>query len=249
MWSWTKGGWRRRAERRVAVELLTNAILEIRYYAAQDDPAHLAQIHELADVVHNLPGGVLGGGERRLQPYGYHTFRYMWETASPRQREWLRVQFEASGYEYSYLDQPPSPPARKEIRRSTSAKETTTATLVRLDASSTWAAFELRHADPDARHVLMPRERHEPTFHPSEPGVSEYNCLLRMMDGETILVHLRFPTAWFDTLPTRPRTLRWTTPARDGYLWRRGHAADACAICAGANPGPRGGDGPREASE
>jgi hypothetical protein len=113
--------------------------------------------------------------------------------------------------------------------------------LASLDMNSSWAALELRHANPNAMHVLMPRERHEPHFRPDEPGVSEYDCLLRMMDGETILVHLRFPTALFDALPTRPRTLRWTKPARDGYLWRRGHAANACAICAGAEPGPSDG--------
>ena len=237
MWGWSQGGWRRRAERRVAVELVTNAILEIRYYAAQGDPEHLTRIRQLADVVHNLPGGILGGGERRPEPYGYHTFRWMWETASPRQREWLEVQFDAIGYDYSYLDEPPSPPARKEIRRSASAKEITTATLVSLDTNSAWAAHEIRHADPDAMHVLMPRERDEPRFRPAEPGVSEYNCLLRMMDGETILVHLRFPTALFDALPGRPRARRWTTPARDGYLWRRGHAPDGCPICASTECG------------
>lgn len=99
MWSWRKGVWRRRAERRVAVQLVTNAILEIRCYAAQDDPEHLAEIHELADVVHNLPGGIIGGGERRPEPYGYHTFRYVGDrvTASTRmadgpvRRERLRL--------------------------------------------------------------------------------------------------------------------------------------------------------------
>ncbi|NUT04803.1 MAG: hypothetical protein HOV76_15115 [Hamadaea sp.] len=229
------------------MKLVANAILEIRYYAAQADPGHSTQIHEIADVVHNLPGGILGGGERRPEPYGYHTFRYMWETASARQREWLRSQFGAIGYDYSYLDEPPSPPARKEVRRSASAKEIPTAVLVGLEADSFSAALELRHADPGAMHVLMPRERHEPRFRPEEPGVSEYNCLLRMVDGETILVHFRFPIALFDALPARRRTLRWTTPARDGYLWRRGHAADVCAICSGSVP--PGADRPGEASE
>jgi hypothetical protein len=53
---------------------LTNGIVEIRYYAYQG-PEHLARIHEHADIVHNLPGGILGGGERRKEPYGYRTFR------------------------------------------------------------------------------------------------------------------------------------------------------------------------------
>src|SRR5205823_2900254 len=129
----------------------------------------------------------------------------MWETASPQQRDWLKVQCDAIGYDYSYLDQPPSPPARQEVRRSSSAKQITTATLASLDTS--WAALEIRHAHPDAMHVLMPREPNEPRFRPAEPSISEYNCLLRMLDGETILVHLRFPTGVFDALPARSRTL------------------------------------------
>src|SRR5258708_2870396 len=63
-----------------AAKLVTNAIVDIRYYAGQG-PEFLARIHELAHVVHNLPGGILGGGERRKERYGYHTFRWMWETA------------------------------------------------------------------------------------------------------------------------------------------------------------------------
>jgi hypothetical protein len=229
MWRWRQGRRRRQAERRVAVHLVTQAILEIRTYAAHGGPDNLTRVHQIADVVHNLPGGILCGSERRAEPYGYHTFRFMWETASPQQRDWLKVQCDAIGYDYSYLDQPPSPPAREEVRRSSSAKEITTATLASLDTN--WAALEIRHADPDAMHVLMPREPNEPRFRPAEPGISEYNCLLRMLDGETILVHLRFPTGGFDALPARSRTRRWTKPARDGYLWRRAHAADGCLIC------------------
>src|SRR5438034_4408110 len=61
---------RRRAERRVAAKLVSDAILEIRTYAASPDlyrgPGTAAEhIHDIADVVHNLPGGILGGGERR----------------------------------------------------------------------------------------------------------------------------------------------------------------------------------------
>jgi hypothetical protein len=44
-----------------------------------------------------------------------------------------------------------------------------------------------------------------------------------MQDGEIILVHLRLGTALFDALPGRRRALRWTTPDRDGYAWRRSH--------------------------
>jgi hypothetical protein len=246
MWTWSQGSRRRRAEHRAAAKLVTNAILEIRTYAAEGDLEHLTRIHQLADVVHNLPGGILGGGERLREPYGYHTFRYMWETASPQQREWLKAQFDAINYNYSYLDQPPSPPARKEVRRSTSAKEVATATILRLDTSSTETRIEMRHADPNAIHILMPRERDEPRFHPDEPGVWEYDCLLRMIDGETILVHLRFPTALFDALPAKPRSRRWTPPARDGYLWRKDHISGSCPICAGEEGPPLGAVRPEE---
>lgn len=234
MWRGRQGRRRRQDEHRVAVHLVTQAILEIRTYAARGEPDDLTRIQRLADLVHNLPGGILGGGERRTEPHGYHTFRYMWETASPQHRDWLIDQCDAIGHDYSYLDRPPSPPLREQVRRSASAKEITRTTLASLDESA--AALELRHADPDALHVLMPRESHEPRFYPAEPGISEYNCLLHMLDGETILVHLRFPTAVFDALPARPRTRRWTTPARDGYLWRRAHTANGCPICETRKP-------------
>jgi hypothetical protein len=94
---------------------------------------------------------VLGGGERRAEPYGYHTFRFMWETASPQQRDWVKVQCDAIGYRYSYLDQPPSPPAREEARRSSSAKEITTATLASLDTSGAALGNPARRSRRDAR--------------------------------------------------------------------------------------------------
>jgi hypothetical protein len=210
----------------VAAQLVTNAVLEIRYYAGQG-PEHLARFRELADIVHNLPGGILGGGERGKEPYGYQTFRWMWETASAEQRTWLITQFEALRYDYSYQDKP-SPAPRKPVRLSRSTKTVDAATLLQLDPR---AAFVIRHAVPGAGHTLMPRGPDEPRFQPAEPGISEFNCLLRMQDGETIVVHLRFETALFDALPARRRALRWTTPDRDGYLWRRGHIEDGCPIC------------------
>jgi hypothetical protein len=99
----------------VAAQLITNAILEIRSYAGRG-PEHLDRIHELADIVHNLPDGMLGGGERRKDPSGYRTFRCMWETASGVQRAWLTSQFELLHYDYSYLDKPASPAPRKPVR-------------------------------------------------------------------------------------------------------------------------------------
>lgn len=60
-----------------------------------------------------------------------------------------------------------------------------------------------RHADPGAEHALIPRGPDQPRFQPTEPGISEFDCLLRMHDGETIIVHLRFQTALLDALPTR----------------------------------------------
>ena len=210
MWIWRRGRRRRRAEHKIAARLVTNAILEIRFYA-QQGPEHLTRIRELADVVHNLPGGILGGGERGREPYGYHTFRWMWETASAEQRGWLVAQFEPLDYDYSYLERAPSPAPRKPVRRSASTKTVNAATLLTLDPA---AAFEIRHADPGAFHILMPRGLDEVSFHPAEPGISEFNCLLRMIDGEIIVVHPRFETALFEALPARPRALRWTTPDR-----------------------------------
>lgn len=211
----------------VAAQLVRNAILEIRYCAGQG-PEHLARIHELADIVHNLPGAIFGGGERGKEPYGYHTFRWMWETASADQRAWLITQFETLRYDYAYLGKPRSPAPRKAVRRSRSAKTVEAATLLELDPR---AAFVIRHADAGAEHTLMPRGPEEPRFHPAERDIAEFDCLLRMQDGETIVVHLRFETALFDTLPARGRALRWTTPNRDGYLWRGDHIEDGCPIC------------------
>jgi hypothetical protein len=92
----------------VAAQLVTNAILEIRSCAGRG-PEHLDRIYQLADIVDNLPDGVLGGGERRNDWSGYRTFRWMWQTASAEQRAWLRSQFELLHYDYCYLNKPPSP--------------------------------------------------------------------------------------------------------------------------------------------
>jgi hypothetical protein len=224
VWTWASGRRRRRAERVVAAKLVSNALAEIRYHAGQC-PEHLAVIHELADIVHNLPGGILGGGERRKQPYGCHTFRWMWETASPRQRAWLVTQLDGLRYDYGYLDKPPSPAPGKPVRWSRSAKRVDAATLLRLDPQ---AVFVIRHADLGAKHLIMPRGPNQPRFQPAEPGVSEYDCLLRMNDGENIVVHLRFQVALFDALAARRQVLRWTAPDRDGHLWRRSHVPDRC---------------------
>jgi hypothetical protein len=99
----------------VAAQLVTNAILEIRSCAGRG-PEHLDRIYQLADIVHNLPDGMLGGGERGKDRSGYRTFRVMWETASAEQRAWLRSQFELLHYDYSYLDKPPWPAPRKPVR-------------------------------------------------------------------------------------------------------------------------------------
>lgn len=95
----------------VAAQLVTNAILEIRSCAGRG-PEHLDRIYQLADIVHNLPDGVLGGGERSNDASGYRTFRWMWQTASAEQRAWLTSQFELLHYDYSYLNNPPSPENR-----------------------------------------------------------------------------------------------------------------------------------------
>jgi hypothetical protein len=100
---------RRLEERRVAARLVSDAILEIRMVAANPDlypgPGTAVEyLHDIADVVHKLPGGILGGGERRrvwAQP-GYRTFVWMWQTASEAQRRWLVAEFTAIGYDYRY---------------------------------------------------------------------------------------------------------------------------------------------------
>ncbi|MQA25656.1 MAG: hypothetical protein GEU94_09310 [Micromonosporaceae bacterium] len=153
----------------------------------------------------------------------------MWETGSAEQLAWLVAQFEALGYDYSYLEQPPSPAPKKPVRRSPSPKTVDAKTLLRLDPT---AALEIRHADPGTVHVLIPRGPDEARLHPVEPGMSEFNCLLRMIDGEVIIVHLRFATASFDTSPARRRALRWTTPDRDARLWKQDHEDGRCVICA-----------------
>jgi hypothetical protein len=229
VWARVAGRRRRRAERAIAAQLVARALLWIRFYARQG-PEHLSQIEQLADLVENLPGLGSGSGRDR-EPYGYHTFRWVWQTASNEKRAWLITQFEDIGYDYSYLDKPPSPPPRKPTHRSTAAKTVNAAALLNLDPD---AALEIRHADPGAVHLLIPRGPDQVQFHPVEPGMSEFHCLLRMIDGETIEVHLRFATALFDAVPTRAQRMRWTTPDRDGYLWRRGHTADSCPICTSA---------------
>lgn len=90
----------------VAAQLVTNAILEIRSCAGRG-PEHLDRIYQLADIVQNLPDGMLGSGERRNDS-GYRTFRCMWQTASAEQRAWLTSQFELLHYDYSYLNNQPS---------------------------------------------------------------------------------------------------------------------------------------------
>jgi hypothetical protein len=94
----------------------------------------------------------------------------------------------------------------------------------------------IRHTDPGAKHMLMPRGPDQARFHPGEPGMTEFDCLLRMHDGQTIVVHLRFQLALFDSLAARRRVLRWTAPDCDGYLWRRDHVEDGCSVCADQTP-------------
>jgi hypothetical protein len=212
----------------VAVALISNAILEIRRCAASGTE-HLRRIHQLADVVHGLPIGVLSGAGPGRYGEGYRTFRLMWERASEDQRAWLVAQFEALSYDYSYLEEPADPPLPRSSHWSTKAKRVDAVTLLRLDPS---VAFEIDHAEPGAVHTLVPQDRDELLFGSPGTGTSEFDALVRMGDGETIVLHLRFEAAAFESLRTRRRLFRWTPPDRDGYLWRRGHEPSSCAICA-----------------
>src|SRR5436190_10097059 len=178
---------RRRAERRVAAKLVSDAILEIRTYAASPDlyrgPGTAAEyIHDLADVVHNLPGGILGGGERRRawDGPGFHTFLWMWQTASEAQRRWLIAQFTAIGYDYRYLESGPglslpatAPATRLSVRRGdwrvphnvgqVKAVDTATYAALMTEAHDRGLSggkrgdWLIAHLDPQGTHILMPR--------------------------------------------------------------------------------------------
>jgi hypothetical protein len=106
----------------------------------------------------------------------------------------------------------------------------------------------LAHLDPQARHIARPSHRGEPLFVPQGlADIRQYRCLLRMIDGATVVGRLRLRES---RLTARPRNLslvqRLKLAAaprahheRDTYLWSRDHRVSApyCPTCASA-PSP-----------
>ena len=85
--------------------LLTESLLMIRCLAALDADGAVPsnrrqeQVHALADLCHNLPAWL--GPTRRE---GIHEgVTYMWRTASPAKRKWVRQCWDAISYDYRWL--------------------------------------------------------------------------------------------------------------------------------------------------
>lgn len=252
---------RRRGERRVAAILVRNALLEIRLYAARSELYQgpgpvLEYIRMLADAVHNLPGGVLGGGERgnAWPGEGYHTFYWMWATASPAQKRWLVSQFQEMGYDHTYLDQVGAwpvytqPATRLSLRRGgmqmphdvASVKAVDTQTFARLATEAyergltggKRADWLIAHLDPQGTHLVLPKRTDDVFFGAKVDGVWEYRCLLRMFDGAIVVGGLRTERASVDAVPaglTRREQVRVAALPRGHdrgvYLWGRDHNA------------------------
>src|SRR3954453_6334137 len=95
------------ATEEAAAQLLHMAFIEIRFLAAPlvEDDSYEAligrrdQIHELADICHNLPG-LLGPQRRHRLGDG---LRYMWRGASPRKQHWIRSCWDHLGYDHHWL--------------------------------------------------------------------------------------------------------------------------------------------------
>ncbi|MGV9214936.1 hypothetical protein ACTFTM_23995 [Micromonospora sp. RB23] len=93
-------------------ELLGLTFLWIRALSAHpvedQSPETLAkrriQIHELADICHNLPG-LLHPSRRHNLAAG---LRYLWRTSSQRKREWMTACWDRSDYDYGWLSGPES---------------------------------------------------------------------------------------------------------------------------------------------
>lgn len=246
--------WGRRDRERIVRELLRHALLEIRLIAARpedtDDP--LARIHLITDVCHRLPGALSARTDD-----GFDPFVYMWQTANDQQRQWLTARFNALGVDHDYLVEAPRWPApaaapamRPRLRRGGWQLPRHPNEFVKLDtatlrtlvlvadavgppgrARSDWL---LAHLHPDGPHIVRPSCPSEPLFLPEGPGdLRQYRALLRMLDGATVIGHLRLPASTVADLPAGlsigQRWLLAATPSRsrdrDAYLWDRDHRA------------------------
>lgn len=263
--------WRRRERTRVVNNLLRMALVEIRYLArhpetAEDQDNALDRIGMIADACHNLPGA------ERIRPrtaYDLDPFIYLWQTATPAQREWLIRQFQSLGADYQYLlDSTPWPPparapaTRPRLRRRGTRVPHTLSEYVAMDTATLRtlaleaAALEppgrkrpehtLAHLDPTGRHLLRASRPGEVLFLPAGPhDLRQYRGLLQMMDGATIVGHLRLRASSFASLPSNMTVaerlrLAATVPQsheRDTHLWTRDHRASVphCPLCL---PGP-----------
>lgn len=107
----------------------------------------------------------------------------------------------------------------------------------------------LAHLDHAGPHLVRPSRPGEVRFLPPGPDdLCQYRYLLRMIDGATVVGHVRLRPSSFAALPTNlPVTerllLAGSVPRpheRDVYLWARDHhAADpSCVLCAAGSEPP-----------
>ncbi len=218
--------WRRRERQRLADGLLRAALLEIRFLSlnrdgAGDPEGRMAQITMIADACHSLPGAAA----LPRRPDGFDPFVYLWQTASPDQREWLRRQLDWLDADSRWLVHAPPwpgpavPPAEgPRLRRrgwrfprkpgAYATLDTETLRKLALEA----AALEppgrkspgwlLAHLEPQARHVVRASQPREPLLLPHGPAdLRQYRSLLRMQDGATVVGHLRLRESAFSALP------------------------------------------------
>lgn len=200
---------------------------------------HLAEIGLIADVCHNMPGA-----ESVPVADGYDHFVYIWQTASPDQRRWLRTHLDDLGVDYRYLEESPpwpppaTPPAQRpnwgrrgwrfplDFDSIVAVHTTTLCDLVRQAAaleppgrkSPEWT---LAHLHPHGQHVVRPKRRGEPEFLPPGPDdLRQYRGFVRMRDGATVVGHLRLRASAVAALPASLGLIRRlqlaATPRRRG---------------------------------
>jgi hypothetical protein len=104
----------RRWHQRKAMEdavayLVGQSLVFIRFQVSllrnERDPERLAKGHEqiwmLADVCHSLPPWMAPSRRNDIR----EGVRWMWDTASPTKRDWVRHCWDELGYDYRWLEQ------------------------------------------------------------------------------------------------------------------------------------------------